>query len=77
MVKTPIAMFNCPTRRAAALYPYTAGNTFRNCNVGTEVARSDYATCVGDYDSERVWDMLSSHVSWGTDGNPISDSDIP
>lgn len=50
--KTPIAMFNCPSRRAAVLYKNTWGgasgdHAFNADNV-TEMARSDYAVNSGD-----------------------------
>ena len=71
MVKTPIAMFNCPSRRAATLYPYVAGgaSTFRNAVVGSEVARSDYATNVGDYFTENIW----QYTPWSSKGPATMD----
>jgi prepilin-type N-terminal cleavage/methylation domain-containing protein len=48
MVRTPIEGFNCPTRRATALYPFVRNDylaqNLRSCNTrfGCEVGRSDY-----------------------------------
>lgn len=39
---TPLAVFNCPSRRAAILYPYTAGVP-HNSDPLSLVARGDYA----------------------------------
>lgn len=66
MALTPISMFNCPSRRAATLYPYVVGynSSFRNCNVSNQVPRSDYATNVGDYFTEDIW----AWTRWGSDG---------
>ena len=47
MVATPIAVFNCPTRRASVAYPSVGSNSFRNINKPTLSARSDYAGNAG------------------------------
>jgi prepilin-type N-terminal cleavage/methylation domain-containing protein len=55
MLSTPLAMFNCPTRRPLALYPTweTAGYFSSDCalssgTVPTTVAKTDYACNGGD-----------------------------
>ncbi|MCC6126964.1 MAG: DUF1559 domain-containing protein [Pirellulales bacterium] len=53
LVRTPLAVFNCPTRRAPGLYPNPWSGTFTGYNVAPNnandniVARGDYAVCVG------------------------------
>ncbi len=50
---TPLAVFNCPTRRRTVAYPYVYPslwgiNTYLNINQPTLVGRSDYAACAGE-----------------------------
>ena len=50
-VATPVATFICPTRRRVSVYLYTGYVPFINVmgiSEGMMVARSDYATCLGD-----------------------------
>lgn len=44
----PIETFNCPTRRAAKVYPYVHGSPFRNCNYPKGAGRTDYAANFGN-----------------------------
>lgn len=49
-ISTPIATFNCPTRRASQAYPFTRGISFQADNLSvspSSVARSDYAGNAG------------------------------
>jgi hypothetical protein len=51
--RTPLAMFNCPTRRPVDIYTlrrgtYIAENAARNFDEDNRVARSDYAINCGD-----------------------------
>ena len=47
-MQSPIAIFNCPTRRRAELFPFTlAASTYINANEPPTVARTDYAACGG------------------------------
>ncbi len=46
VIATPVAVFNCPTRRKAAAYPCGAG--FNNATNPGSVGRSDYAANQGD-----------------------------
>jgi len=48
VLSTPLALFQCPSRRRAMAYPYPHG-AFRNCNKPDAVARSDYAMNAGDH----------------------------
>jgi len=50
MSQSPLAVMNCPTRRAATLYPYIQDFFWdlRNGDTKTLVARSDYAANSGD-----------------------------
>ncbi len=54
---TPIATFNCPTRRPASLYnnSYRADAFARNAYGPTTVARSDYAANAGDQSRCQFW----------------------
>jgi prepilin-type N-terminal cleavage/methylation domain-containing protein/prepilin-type processing-associated H-X9-DG protein len=45
--QTPVGSFLCPSRRAAAAYPYT-GSSPTNCNLTAVVAKTDYAANGGD-----------------------------
>ena len=50
MQATPVAIFNCPSRRAAAALPFVAGPSWRpkNSNMPEEVVRGDYGANAGD-----------------------------
>ena len=50
MCEIPISIYYCPSRRAAAAYPYVLGSewTPKNGRQGDKVARSDYAANAGD-----------------------------
>ena len=43
MMQTPVAIFNCPGRRPAELYPYTSSLAPRNALFPQSVAKTDYA----------------------------------
>ncbi len=47
-LETPLAMFHCPTRRAAVAYPFTHGSDFVNADRPDVIGRSDYAANAGD-----------------------------
>jgi prepilin-type N-terminal cleavage/methylation domain-containing protein len=47
MVATPIAAFNCPSRRPSQAYPSVSSNNFININKPTVAARADYAGSAG------------------------------
>jgi prepilin-type N-terminal cleavage/methylation domain-containing protein len=55
MVGTPLAIFNCPSRRLGG--PFTDSSTFKNFGgfKVTKVARSDYAACCGDTSSDELF----------------------
>lgn len=46
--QTAIETFNCPSRRSANPYPYTATVSLRNCNFEDVGAKTDYAINGGD-----------------------------
>jgi prepilin-type processing-associated H-X9-DG protein len=54
MVRTPLSVFNCPTRRVPGLYPNPWSGTFTGYNVAPNsandnvITRGDYAACVGN-----------------------------
>ena len=51
LASTPLAMFNCPSRRQSKAYPFSnsmSGKTMINVNTATVVGRSDYAGNSGD-----------------------------
>ena len=43
----PIATFNCPSRRAAEMYPYIHSSPFYNCTYPKGAGRTDYAANFG------------------------------
>ena len=43
-----IETFNCPSRRAAKVYPYVHGTNFRNCTYPKGAGRTDYAANMGN-----------------------------
>lgn len=49
LLRTPIPVFYCPSRRRAAVYPFTiTGSPLHNSDPVTEAAKTDYAVCAGD-----------------------------
>ncbi|MFZ1937427.1 MAG: DUF1559 domain-containing protein [Thermoguttaceae bacterium] len=55
-IQTPLSCMNCPSRRAPVPYPlgYFGGNaTFLGANNVSNVARSDYAACMGDLSDDQ------------------------
>ncbi|MCS7306573.1 MAG: DUF1559 domain-containing protein [Thermoguttaceae bacterium] len=46
VIATPLAMFNCPTRRRSMTYPMYP--THKNADYTNVAARTDYAACAGD-----------------------------
>ncbi len=56
MIGTPLAMFNCPTRRRALAFPYGNTYTLRNVDTPTVVARACYAGNGGDLKGSWWWD---------------------
>jgi hypothetical protein len=49
MVKTPVPMFNCPSRRSPIAYPHGSKKYWIYGNPG-QAARTDYAANIGDYE---------------------------
>lgn len=58
MMATPIELFNCPTRRAATLYPNYWPYPMANADVMRFVARGDYAVNVGDQGANRLASLV-------------------
>jgi prepilin-type N-terminal cleavage/methylation domain-containing protein len=74
MLKTPVSVFNCPSRRPAALYPVVqAGGCQHNSNQPNVTARSDYAANGGENDDE-VQDYVSNYTQAATFNWPKSRS---
>jgi prepilin-type N-terminal cleavage/methylation domain-containing protein len=47
LTQNPLAVFNCPSRRQAILYPCVSNRPAVNANPVNLVARGDYAACCG------------------------------
>ena len=55
MISTPIAMINCPSRRAAITFPNTLGSPYWNVSpTPAMMARSDYGANQGDATNDQV-----------------------
>jgi prepilin-type N-terminal cleavage/methylation domain-containing protein len=52
---TPLAAFNCPTRRQSIAYPYVHSSPYYNMTKPSVVGRSDYAANGGDTPSGTPW----------------------
>ncbi len=63
-VQTPIGLFNCPSRRAAKLFPYQSTFTLNNANAVTSCARADYGANAGTRFPSPPSPMYST--PWGT-----------
>jgi len=48
MAQTPVATFNCPSRRRPLAYPFTNPTSFYNINRPSVIAKSDYAGNSGE-----------------------------
>jgi prepilin-type N-terminal cleavage/methylation domain-containing protein/prepilin-type processing-associated H-X9-DG protein len=42
LLETPVAVFNCPSRRLPRAYPYTGSSALKNVDAPSNVAKSDY-----------------------------------
>ena len=74
---TPLAVLYCPTRRPAAVYPWSAQSwfTFRPGNMNrpvSGVARNDYAICGGDVYTYPYWPHRSRPPIPGRKITPMS-----
>ncbi|MHB1038385.1 MAG: DUF1559 family PulG-like putative transporter [Pirellulales bacterium] len=54
LMQTPVAIFNCPTRRDPAVYPYNPKVPPYNADPVAKAARSDYAACEGDFETNTL-----------------------
>ena len=52
-ITTPVAVFNCPSRRPCQLYPMAIGAPLVNASNYPNVARSDYAANAGDQNNDQ------------------------
>lgn len=43
MIRQPVSILNCPSRRGTASYPYVSVSPLFNCDIPNESAKSDYA----------------------------------
>jgi prepilin-type N-terminal cleavage/methylation domain-containing protein/prepilin-type processing-associated H-X9-DG protein len=57
---TPIALFNCPTRRSPRIYPYCGPTSLQNVDPPPTVAKTDYAIN-GDISSQKS-EVISSVI---------------
>ena len=48
MLAAPIAIYHCPSRRAAKSRPFVHGTNFQNIDRPATIGRTDYAACAGD-----------------------------
>jgi prepilin-type N-terminal cleavage/methylation domain-containing protein len=76
MQETPIAIYNCPTRRAAQAFGYKQPITFTpvNSNRPTQVARGDYAGNAGDGEGFAFWAHPTPNA---TEKRFVQDSEKP
>ena len=81
--QTPVAVFNCPSRRKLQTFPYAAGFTMRNeTSMGGVAARGDYAANAGDQSiapngSTGVESIQTQHVNTYLDGDPLLETSPP
>jgi len=69
LVETPVALYNCSTRRTGGPWPYAGGsyayhtatddNTTVTLSEGSELARADYAACVGDQGQDENFNNIA------------------
>ena len=79
---TPLAVLNCPTRRPALVYPWSAQSwfTFRPGNMNRPVggvSRNDYAICGGDVYTYPYWPNPIQAPDAGPRDYPTGDHDAP
>jgi prepilin-type N-terminal cleavage/methylation domain-containing protein/prepilin-type processing-associated H-X9-DG protein len=65
VIKTPLPLFNCPSRRAATLYP--TSKTYHNANSTGVAAKTDYAANTGNQKADE-W-AGPDNLSQGDDPN--------
>lgn len=90
MVQTPLTIMNCPTRRRSVLLPcvpgkkicYNAGGVSNDSAGSIGLARTDYASCVGDCSFTEIYDGPTTaparvtrpvHIATAADPNPKID----
>ncbi|MDO4858337.1 MAG: DUF1559 domain-containing protein [Thermoguttaceae bacterium] len=61
MVQTPLSFLYCPSRRSPKNYPSTSGTASNYSTSITSRAKSDYASCMGDYDNPQTHQYSSSY----------------
>jgi prepilin-type N-terminal cleavage/methylation domain-containing protein/prepilin-type processing-associated H-X9-DG protein len=55
LMQSPLEFFNCPSRRASAVYPYNGPQPLKNADPPPDVAKSDYAiNSVVSYEKSEV-----------------------
>ena len=79
-LRTPVALFHCPSRRRAQLYPHTicarTGRCYLNADdPGDMIARSDYAACGGDMNGNHYADGAGMDAYTESDWASVPDSD--
>ncbi|MCR5164304.1 MAG: DUF1559 domain-containing protein [Thermoguttaceae bacterium] len=77
MVQTPLSFLYCPSRRSPKNYPSTSGTASNYSTNITERAKSDYASCMGDFSYPQTYQRTSTYdaVANGT-FKPTDDSAV-
>ncbi len=72
-IQTPLAMFNCPTRRPSQAFAGPCCGMANADNTSTK-ARSDYAANFGDTQGTVIWYTPPGSLAQGTDSYPWPDT---
>ncbi len=60
LIQTPLAFLNCPSRRTPKLYPSSTADQGGNYASVDQRAKSDYASCMGDYGYGQLEDIRTA-----------------
>jgi prepilin-type N-terminal cleavage/methylation domain-containing protein/prepilin-type processing-associated H-X9-DG protein len=87
LVETPVPIYNCPTRRTGGPWPYTWAGSYQyrtatdngaevTLSEGTDLARADYACCVGDGTADESFTSDGSGDSYNLQNPPPTQLNI-